>query len=105
MPNTTAVRNAKDMMAASTLSLVCSSITASFAGSLQPNDARLPPRHRANLLGCSTVDQPISMLRCNNSMVKSIVSIAPHWMMHKNNGEMGLIQEPLFVAPGVFTNY
>jgi len=45
------------------------------------------------------------MLRCNNSMVKSIVSIAPHWMMHKNNGQMGLIQEPLFTASGVFTNY
>jgi hypothetical protein len=32
MPNTTAVRKTKDMMAASTLSRVCSSITASFAG-------------------------------------------------------------------------
>jgi len=51
MPNTTAVRKAKDMMAASTLSLVCSSITASFVGSLRPVDASCPAPTRKSIEG------------------------------------------------------
>jgi hypothetical protein len=43
IPNTTAVRKAKDMMAASTLSLVRSSINASFAGLFDRPWARVAP--------------------------------------------------------------
>jgi hypothetical protein len=48
MPNTTAVRKAKDMMAASTLSLVRNSIIASMPDQADV-DAKLPRAKNANL--------------------------------------------------------
>jgi hypothetical protein len=42
MPNTTAVKKAKDTMAASTFSLVCNSIIASFTGLGRLADAGCP---------------------------------------------------------------
>ena len=104
IPNTTAVRKAKDMMAASTLSRVCSSITASFAGPNRPL-TQVSPRQHWNLWGRITVGQHISMLQCNNSMVKVGVSQLPHPMVHDNNFVFSLIQEALVGQLPVFINY
>jgi hypothetical protein len=104
MPNTTAVRKAKDMMAASTLSRVCSSITASFCRTKPAVDASCP-RQGQNLWVRVAVDQRISMLQCNNSMIKSGVSPPPHPLMHDNNYVFSLIQEALVGQLPVFINY
>ena len=67
--------------------------------------AQVAPRQLTNLRARSVVDQRISMLRCNNSMVKSIVSIVQHLMMHKNNATSSLIQEILLGISHVFIYY
>jgi hypothetical protein len=92
------------MMAASTLSLVCSSITASLPDHSSAS-TQVAPRQLPNLRARSAFDQRVSMLRCNNSMVKSIVSIVPHLMMHKNNAGFSLIQELLLAISHVFMYY
>jgi hypothetical protein len=70
MPKTTAVRKAKDTMAASTLSLVRSSIAASFAGTSPALLTQVAPRQTRNLGGKLQPDQQIPMLQRNNSMTK-----------------------------------
>jgi hypothetical protein len=88
MPNTTAVRKAKDIRAASTLSLVRSSIALPPASV----DASCPAptsESRDRFAGC----QAKSLLQRNNSMLLDEVSGLPHCLMHKKHGNTSLIQE------------
>jgi hypothetical protein len=66
IPNTTAVRKAKEMMAASTLSLVRSSINASYAGCSTGFGCELPRPSLSNLSGVASACQQNLMLHCNN---------------------------------------
>jgi hypothetical protein len=88
MPNTTAVRKAKDIRAASTLSLVRSSIALPPAS----GDASCPaptPESRDRFDSC----QAKSLLQRNNSMLSNEVSGLPHLLMHNNHVNTSLIQE------------
>jgi hypothetical protein len=104
MPKTTAVRKAKDTMAASTLSLVRSSIAASSAGTSR-RLTQVAPRQPGNLSGKLPTDQQNSMLQRNNSMIRFDVSQLHHHMMHNNNVQFGLIQEGSQIEFAVFIDY
>src|SRR5262245_14523726 len=98
MPNTTAVRKAKDIRAASTLSLVRSSIA------LPPArfDASCPaptPESRDRFVSC----QANSLLQRNNSMLSNEVSCLPHRLMHNKHVNTSLIQEVLLSKRAVLT--
>src|SRR5689334_17919566 len=98
MPNTTAVRKAKDIRAASTLSLVRSSIALPPASV----DASCPaptPESRDQFADC----QAKSLLQCNNSMMSNEVSRLQHRLMHNNHVESSLIQEDCLSKPPVLT--
>src|SRR5262245_52728114 len=98
MPNTTAVRKAKDIRAASTLSLVRSSIALPPASV----DASCPapaPESRDRFVCC----QAKSLLQRNNSMMLNEVSGLPHRLMHNKHGNTSLIQEVLLSKRAVLT--
>src|SRR5262245_5581033 len=98
MPNTTAVRKAKDIRAASTLSLVRSSIALPPASV----DASCPAptqESRDRFDSC----QANSLLQCNNSRLSTEVSGLPHRLMHNNHVNTNLIQEVCLSKCAVLT--
>src|SRR5262245_3621262 len=98
MPNTTAVRKAKDIRAASTLSLVRSSIALPPASV----DASCPAptqESRDRFDAC----QGKSLLQRNNSRLSSKVSGLPHRLMHNNHVETSLVQEVKLSKHAVLT--
>src|SRR5262245_408072 len=98
MPNTTAVRKAKDIRAASTLSLVRSSIALPPAGF----DASCPAptqESRDRFDSC----QANSLLQRNNSRLSNEVSGLPHRLMHNNHVNTSLIQEICLSKRAVLT--
>jgi hypothetical protein len=105
MPNTTAVRKAKDTMAASTLSLVCNSILASFCRTICRRADPVSPRLGANLGGRRAIGQQKSLLRRNNFAANLAVSRLPQRMMHTNHDAPGLIQEAISGTTRAFIYY
>jgi hypothetical protein len=98
MPNTTAVRKAKDIRAASTLSLVRSSIALPPASV----DASCPAptqESRDRFDDC----QAKSLLQRNNSRLSNEVSGLPHLLMHNNHVNTSLIQEVCLSKCAVLT--
>jgi hypothetical protein len=98
MPNTTAVRKAKDIRAASTLSLVRSSIALPPASV----DASCPAptqESRDRFDDC----QAKSLLQRNNSRLSNEVSRLPHLLMHNNHVNTSLIQEVCLSKCAVLT--
>ena len=98
MPNTTAVRKAKDIRAASTLSLVRSSIALPPASV----DASCPAptqESRDRFDSC----QAKSLLQRNNSRLSNEVSGLPHLLMHNNHANTSLIQETCLSKCAVLT--
>jgi hypothetical protein len=98
MPNTTAVRKAKDIRAASTLSLVRSSIALPPASV----DASCPAptqESRDRFDSC----QAKSLLQRNNSRLSNEVSGLPHRLMHNNHVNTSLIQETCLSKRAVLT--
>ena len=98
MPNTTAVRKAKDIRAASTLSLVRSSIALPPASV----DASCPAPTRESRDQFESC-QAKSLLQRNNSMLSNEVSGLPHRLMHNKHVNTSLIQEVCLSKRAVLT--